>query len=106
MTSKERIEHIKRYLKKTPDDLFMSYALATEYVALGMDDLALDIYVHLVSNNPNYFATYYHLGKLYERIGDDDKAEKCYEKGMEITRELGEKHAHGELRGAYEELIF
>lgn len=106
MTSELRIEQIKSYLKETPEDTFMLYALATEYVSLGKDHLALDIYLNLVSNNPNYFATYYHLGKLYERIGEDAKAEKIYEQGLKITQDLDEKHAHGELRGAYEELTF
>jgi len=106
MSSNPRIEQIKTFLNETPEDAFLLYALATEYVALSQDDKALQIYVKLVKEQPNYFATYYHLGKLYERIGEDDKAEAIYEKGLAITKELGEKHAHGELRGAYEELTF
>ena len=102
----DRIEQIKTFLNDTPDDAFLNYALATEYVALGDDDKALEIYLKLVAEQPDYSPTYYHLGKLYERIEEDDKAEKAYEQGLEVTKRLGEKHAHGELRGAYEELTF
>ena len=106
MSSNARIEQIKTFLNETPEDAFLLYALATEYVSLGHDKEALTIYLNLVAKQPNYFATYYHLGKLYERIQEDDKAEKAYEQGLVITKQLGEKHAHGELRGAYEELTF
>ena len=106
MSSNPRIEQIKTFLNDTPDDAFLNYALATEYVALGDDNKALEIYLKLVAEQPDYSATYYHLGKLYERIEEDDKAEKAYEQGLEVTKRLGEKHAHGELRGAYEELTF
>ena len=102
----DRIEQIKTFLNDTPNDAFLNYALATEYVALGDDDKALEIFLKLVAEQPDYSATYYHLGKLYERIDEDDKAEKAYEQGLEVTKRLGEKHAHGELRGAYEELTF
>ena len=106
MATNTRIEQIKTFLNETPSDAFLNYALATEFVALGEDEDALLIFKRLVTEQPDYFATYYHLGKLYERIGEDDRAEEIYEKGMEVTAKLGEKHAYGELRGVYEELTF
>ncbi|PCJ67328.1 MAG: hypothetical protein COA58_03130 [Bacteroidetes bacterium] len=102
----DRIEQIKTFLKDTPNDAFLNYALATEYVALGDDNQALTIFLKLVNDQPNYFATYYHIGKLYERVGEEVKAESAYKKGLEVTKRLGEKHANGELRGAFEELTF
>jgi predicted Zn-dependent protease len=101
-----RIEQIKTFLNETPNDAFLKYALATEYIALGKDELALILFLELTNDHPDYFATYYHLGKLYERIGDEEKAENAYEIGMKITKRLDEKHAFGELRGAFEELTF
>ena len=102
----ERIEQIKTFLNESPNDAFLNYALATEYIALGKDDIALQLFLKLIENHPEYSATYYHLGKLYERLERDKEAEEVYEKGMELTKRLGEKHAHGELRGAFEELTF
>ena len=102
----DRIAQLKTFLNDSPNDAFLNYALATEYVAIGNDKDALAIYLMLVNKQPDYFATYYHLGKLYERMEDEEKAIASYEKGMEITKRLGEKHAHGELRGVYEELTY
>jgi len=42
------------------------------------------------------------LGKLYERAEEWKLAESTYQKGMEVTKAAGDKHAHGELRGALE----
>lgn len=106
MGNNARIEQIKMFLNDTPEDAFLLYALATEYVSMQDDEAALDIYLKLVEEQPDYFATYYHLGKLYERMQEDEKAENIYEQGLAVTQRLGEKHAHGELRGAYEELTF
>jgi hypothetical protein len=43
---------------------------------------------------------------LLERVGETDNARKIYEKGMEETKRVGDNHAFGELRSAYEELTF
>jgi hypothetical protein len=43
---------------------------------------------------------------LLERNERTDEAIKVYEKGMEEAKKAGDNHAYGELRGAYEELIF
>ena len=102
----DRIEQIKVFLTSTPDDAFLNYALAIEYVGKGLDNKALEIFTMLLEKFPDYFATYYHLAKLYERQDMEDFAIETYEKGLATTKRLGEKHAYGELRSAYEELTF
>jgi tetratricopeptide (TPR) repeat protein len=104
MSNEARINQIKAFLEKTPDDAFLNYALATEYVAVGEDHRALQIFKELIHKQESYFATYYHLGKLYERMEDFDLAEATYEKGIEITKSLNERHAQRELQSAYDEL--
>ena len=102
----DRIEQIKAFLLKTPNDDLLNYALAIEYISLNKDKEALDQFLKLSKTSPDYYATYYHLGKLYERLGEEQLAIDTYEKGMEIATRLGEKHAFGELRSALEELTF
>ncbi|NNJ56699.1 MAG: hypothetical protein HKP14_11220 [Bacteroidia bacterium] len=106
MASFERIEQIKTFLEKTPEDAFLNYALAIEYIALNKDDEAKSIFVKLIEVQPDYFATYYHLAKLYEREANDSKAIATYEAGINVTKRLGEKHALSELSAALEELTF
>jgi Tfp pilus assembly protein PilF len=102
----ERIEKIKEMLRQQPGDSFLQHALALEYIKLGNDEDARLLFEELLNREPGYVGSYYHLGKLLERTGDTERAAKVYQKGMEEARKAGEQHAFGELRGAYEELIF
>jgi tetratricopeptide (TPR) repeat protein len=101
-----RIEQLESFLIAQPNDCFLNHALALEYIKLGNDNKAEKIFTELLIINENYYGSYYHLAKLYERINETDKAIATYEKGIEITKKLKENHALGELRSAYEELIF
>ena len=105
-TNMERIEQLKKFLQESPNDSFLKHALALEYVKLGDDLTARNLFEELLAAEPDYVGSYYHLGKLFERIGDNDKAIEWYEKGMQVAKEKGEQHAYGELRGALEELTF
>lgn len=106
MSNLDRIKQIKIILNDTPDDEFLNYALAIEYVSIGKLTDALELFEKLVFKSPQYFATYYHLGKLHEKLNDPDNAQKIYEAGLLITKKLNENHAHKELRGALDELLY
>lgn len=102
----DRIEKLKEFLQKTPNDSFLNHALALEYVKKGDDEEARRLFESIVEREPGYVGTYYHLAKLLERNELTDDAIKVYEKGMEEAKKAGDNHAFGELRGAYEELTF
>jgi Tfp pilus assembly protein PilF len=102
----DRIEKIKEFLKATPADNFLQHALALEYVKIGEDEQAKNIFQTLLANDPGYVGSYYHLAKLLERNNETDAAISIYEKGMEAAKNAGDQHAFGELRGAWEELTF
>ena len=106
MSNLDRIKQIKIILNDTPDDEFLNYALATEYVSIGKLQDALELYTKLLTQSPMYFATYYHLGKLYEKLNDPLLAQKTYEDGLVITKKINENHAHSELRAALDELLY
>ena len=102
----DKINKLKEYLQASPGDSFLQHALALEYIKSGNDQEARELFESILHHEPGYTGTYYHLAKLLERTGDTDSAIKVYEKGMEETKRLGDHHAYGELKGAYEELIF
>lgn len=102
----DRVEKLKEYLLATPDDAFLQHALALEYVKMGQDAEARQIFEALLARDPGYVGSYYHLAKLLERTGEQALAIEWYEKGMEAAKAAGNKHAYGELRSAYEELTF
>lgn len=102
----DRIKQINEFLRNSLGDSFLKHALALEYIKLGDDVTALQLFEELLANDPGYVGSYYHLGKLYERNDDTEKAIEWYLKGMEVAKAKGEQHAFGELRGAWEELTF
>ena len=102
----DRIEKLKEFLQNSPHDSFLNHALALEYIKLGDDGQARSLFEEILRREPGYVGSYYHLAKLLERTGDTDEAIKVYEQGMEEAKKAGDKHAYGELRGAYEELTF
>lgn len=96
-----RLEKLLAFIQNEPNDEFLKYALATEYLRLNETEKALSYYEDLVNNHPNYTGTYYHLGKLYEALGRKDDAISTYETGMRITKEKRDNHAYSELQAVY-----
>ncbi|BDS09918.1 tetratricopeptide repeat protein [Aureispira anguillae] len=103
MTTK-RLEQLKGFLAASPNEPFILFAIAKEYEGLEDNKNALDYYLQLEQNSPEYVGTYYHLGKLYEHLGEDKKAFFTYKKGMSIAKEAGDNHSLSELAGAKMEL--
>ncbi|MDB5006098.1 MAG: tetratricopeptide repeat protein [Mucilaginibacter sp.] len=99
-----RLEKLLEFIKNEPEDPFLKYALATEYLRMNKTDKALEYYEDLTTHHPNYVGTYYHLGKLYEALSRKEDAIKTYETGMKITREQRDNHAFSELQAVYNEL--
>ena len=96
-----RLQQLAEFLKESPDDPFLGYALATEHLKLGHTDEALQHYEALVRDHPDYVGTYYHLAKLYEALGRMPDAVATYESGMRAARNKRDMHALSELQGAY-----
>lgn len=96
----DRLSLLLQYLDEDPTDAFTRFALAQEYLKRGEDDQAAEYFEGLVRDEPMYVGTYYHLGKLYERMNRPSKATETYEEGIRIARELRDFHALSELQTA------
>jgi len=99
-----RISKLLDFYSQNPKDSFITYALATEYVALKDDKKALEYYLQIIDNDPEYVATYYHLGKLYARNGNEEEALKTYKTGMEKALAKKDNHSFAELQNAHTNL--
>ncbi|MBI5857479.1 MAG: tetratricopeptide repeat protein [Sphingobacteriales bacterium] len=102
----DRIAKLKEFLTENPNDSFIKHALALEYIKMGNDKDARELFEEILSREPGYIGSYYHLAKLLERINNTDEAIKVYEGGMEEAKKAGDNHSYNELRAAYEELTF
>jgi len=99
-----RIEILKGFLKENPNDSFSRYALALEYVKLEQNDDAVREFETVKTNDPDYVATYFQLGQLYQKIGRSHEAEKTFRTGMTVAAKIRDDHTRSELEAALEGL--
>jgi len=88
------------YLAEDPTDAFTQFAIAQEYLKMGHIHTAKEVFEALVATHPAYIGTYYHLGKLYEKMGDPKKAEETYKMGTQVADSQSAMHERAELQSA------
>lgn len=98
--STDRLDQLLQFYEDDPDDAFTRHAIAQEYLKAGEAEKARVFFEALVEDQPTYTGTYYHLGKLYERLGCPDDALKTYEEGIRVAREQGAQKDLSELQDA------
>ncbi|MDF2515408.1 MAG: tetratricopeptide repeat protein [Sphingobacterium sp.] len=100
-----RLDQLQEFLKESPEDPFLKYAIAAEYLKQQDEQEALVRFEQLIEQHPDYVGTYYHLGKLYEKLDKQEVAIITYKNGIEIARKSRNFHALGELQGALSFLV-
>ena len=103
--SVNRLQKLLEFLQNEPNDPFLKYALATEYIAANEPEKALNYFEDLKLNHADYVGTYYHLGKLYEKLGRKEAAIETYKTGMLVARSARDNHAFSELQTVYNSAI-
>lgn len=101
-----RIEKILEFLAQQPQDNFLKHALALEYIKMGEDQQAKDLFLEILTQSPDYIGSYYHLAKTLEKLALRTEAIEWYEKGMAAAKLAKDDHAYRELQGAYEDLVY
>ncbi len=96
----ERLVQLLAFHEEDPDDSFVRFALAAEYAKHARHDEAKRVFEELVEKDPAYVGTYYHLGKLYERLGDAESAVEIYRKGIQVSTAASDQHSRAELQSA------
>ncbi len=99
-----RIETILEYLRTTPKDSFLQHALALEYIKIENDTEAKKLFENILTIDPNYVGSYYHLAKLLERQNNNNAAIEVYKKGMLVAKAAKDNHSYNELMMALEDL--
>lgn len=99
----DRISKLKEYMETADKDSFLQHALALEYIKIGNDEEAKNLFNEILKREPTYLGSYYHLGKLLERNGNIEKAMRVYKRGMEVAEVADDPHTYKELQAAYED---
>ncbi len=99
-----RMEKLREFLEKNPQDDFVQHALALEYIKFGKEGEAGKLFKEILDRNPGYIGSYYHYAKLLERSGERDAASHWYALGMAAAKKAGDMHTYNELLAALDEL--
>lgn len=91
---------IHQMLKTNPDDPFLIYAAALEYRKQNDNESTLNMFKKLVDEHPEYLATYYQIGKLYEEMGKLEASISFYKKGREVAKKQNDLKTLSELSEA------
>jgi tetratricopeptide (TPR) repeat protein len=93
----DRIVLIKQMLDKNPEDSFLRYAVALEFKKNGDVEKSIDYLEDLIKRDPQYLASYYQLGKIFEEQGKAHKAITFYRQGKLIAAKVNDRKTLGEL---------
>jgi Tfp pilus assembly protein PilF len=96
----DRLEQLLEFYEEDPNDNFVRFALAQEYLKRDNTERALNLFEELVDTDPDYVGTYYHLGKLYERLGRTENAIETYDDGITVARKQQDTKNLSELQDA------
>lgn len=95
-----RIEQLEDFLRESPNDPFLHYALTMEYLKADDKQRVRAGFENLLSTFPDYVGSYYHYGKFLEKEGELAKAEEMYKQGILVATKVRNMHAKSELMGA------
>lgn len=90
------LEKLLKFEKENPDDPFILYGLALEYLKTD-EKKAAAYFDRLISDHADYLPAYYHFGCLLTRQGNEDKAIRVFEKGYDLAISKGDNKTANEI---------
>ena len=102
--SEERINQLKKFLEEDPEDAFSAFAIGLEWLKMKELENARKAFETLLNNQPEYLASYYQLGKLYEKLKLSELAIQTLKCGMELAQRQNNRHTFNELKAALDNL--
>lgn len=99
MTARSRKEKLEALLAIDPEDSFLRYGLAMEYVSSGDDEEAVRQLRALIGRDPNYVPAYLQAGQALARLGREDEAGAILRDGITVATRSGDAHAASEMSG-------
>ena len=100
----KRLAQLREFLKADPEDAFLLYAVAVEYVGMEDYEKAEEAFLHLQGIHPDYVATYYQLAQTQIKLEDPEAARDAIELGIEKAEKAGNQKAGRELRELLEDI--
>jgi Tfp pilus assembly protein PilF len=99
VAGKNRKEQIQQMLADDPNDPFLRYGLAMEYVSEGANEDAVRCFRELLTATPDYIPAYLQAGQALVRLGRTDDARALFRDGIAAAQKKGDLHARDEMQG-------
>jgi len=100
----DRLDSLLKLYEQDPDDSFLSYGIALEYISADNFEKAEKYLTSLLKKDPDYVPAYMQLAQVYENLNLINKAKNVYKEGIEIARRNNESHAANEMEDFLNEL--
>src|SRR5947209_3042731 len=97
--TKSRKEQLEAMLADDPNDPFLRYGLAMEYVSAGDHGKAAECFRDLLAVAPDYVPAYLQAGQALVRLSQPDAARDVWARGVAVARGKGDTHAAEEMQG-------
>lgn len=102
----QRLEKLLEMHAENPAESFVLYALGMEYLGVNQLDEAALFFERCIVADPQNISTYYQLGLLNYRIGQEAKALVYLERGISLIDPTKEKKTYLEFKSLMEEISF
>jgi len=97
MANAARKQQLQTMLEEDPDDPFLRYGLAMEYVSEGDNESAVRCLRELIGRTPDYVPAYLQAGQALTRLDREEEARGVYRAGIAVAQKKGDQHAAGEM---------
>jgi predicted Zn-dependent protease len=99
MTQKTRKAQLEEMLADEPNDPFLRYGLAMEFVSEGNDTEAVRRFEELFAVSADYVPGYLQAGQALLRLGRNAEARDVLNRGIGVAMRQGDQHAAEEMQG-------
>ncbi len=96
----KRIDSLIEMLKSEPEDVFLNYALAVEFVGEKKYAEAETQFLKTVNLNSEYLPCYYQLGQVTEKLKKEKEALEYYKTGLALAQKQNNQKAVNEINEA------
>ena len=99
-----RLETLRSFAEKRPQDPFPRYALAMELKTSGDREGAWRVFESLVGEHPDYIASFAPAGEVLVALDRLKEARALYGKGIEACTRRNDAHTRDHLESALDAL--
>ena len=88
-----RLDKIQQMLKADPNDVFLNFSLAMEYVKENRHAEAVAQFERVTQLDPNHVAAYMQRASVLVILKRTDDARQALEQGIAAAKRVGDTHA-------------